>query len=139
MSLDELIARLEAASEGSRELDALIHAAVVNPPVMVDGGSWKGDVPAAYEPMSVVIGRLPGKDLAELTGCPRYTTSLDAAMGLVPEGMEYEISTLYNIARAAVGLNVNDGPWRGESALPENMPLALCIAALKARNHGNEG
>lgn len=126
MSLDELIARLEAASEGSRELDALIHAAVVNPPVMVDGGSWKGDVPAAYEPMSMVIGRLPGKDLAELTGCPRYTTSLDAAMGLVPEGHGWTAS---NYGGAFVHPIDHGPPEHGRHKSPA---LALCIAALKA-------
>jgi len=134
MSLDELIARLEAASEGSRELDALIHAAVVNPPVMVDGGSWKGDVPAAYEPMSMVIGRLPGKDLAELTGCPRYTTSLDAAMGLVPEGWYWRGGNGDGFpARPHVWMQVFRGNYNEHDGRGATVALALCIASLRAR------
>lgn len=60
-----------------------------------------------------------------------YTRSLDAAITLVPEGMEYELSTLYGVARVEVGLNT-DCPERGERK-DGNMPCALCAASLRAR------
>lgn len=64
----------------------------------------------------------------------RYTASIDAALTLVPDGMEYSISTLYGLADAEVGLNCSaeDGPWRSRR-LDADVPLALCAAALKAR------
>jgi len=99
----------------------------------VDGGSWKGDVPAAYEPMSMVIGRLPGKDLAELTGCPRYTTSLDAAMGLVPEGWAIDARRYSDGWYVAIaGLNSTLIPTSKFRGSQKPAAIALCIAALKA-------
>lgn len=63
---------------------------------------------------------------------PAFTTSLDAAVTLIADGVEYSLSNLYWIARAEVGLNLNDGSHFGEhkGAL---MPMALCAAALRAR------
>lgn len=127
--MDELIAELERATEGSRELDGLI---------------WKTLEPPSYqEAKSMLAGALP-KD------CPKeerenilqerlnsnarhYTTSLDAALTLVPEGWAgggrivapcgpYQIEFL--------GVKNDRGMANGEGETPA---LALCIAALKAR------
>lgn len=58
---------------------------------------------------------------------------VDAALTLVPEGMEFEITTLYGPARVAMGLNVNHaGPWYSER-LDGNIALALVTAAIRAR------
>ncbi|WP_341702557.1 hypothetical protein [Ferrovibrio sp.] len=121
--MKDLIERLEKASEGSRGLDALVGAAVG-----FDGwtpGEWRAYLAENAQALGAV---------AVPFGCPHFTTSLDAAMTLVREGLEYEISTLYSIARVSVGLNASyaDGPWNGEHKEPRQVPLAFCIAAIKA-------
>lgn len=62
--MDELIAELERASEGSREFDYVI----------------------AYGP--------PGPDLSDREGAPHYTTSLDDTREqLVPKGVTWSIGS----------------------------------------------
>jgi hypothetical protein len=121
----DLIARLEAASEGSRELDEEIaHLAhTYQAPDRGDPyGSW-----------------------------PHYTTSLDAARELVPEGMAADIHIgprgFYNDATIWQPIKGEDDqgrrttsykPFEAKSVrdgrIYQNTPaLALCIAALKAR------
>ena len=65
--MTDLIERLEAATEGSRELDAEI-----------DERIWRAK-----------WGRGKPKDISVLY----YTTSIDAALTLVPEGCGWEITT----------------------------------------------
>ena len=102
MTLDDLIAKLEAATDGSRTLDTLIERVIV----------------------------APGQSFSLTT--PPYTSSLDAALTLVPEGLDEEIKR----ARHRKGWHV--ALWKpsrigqiGDAPIPA---LALCIAALKARN-----
>jgi hypothetical protein len=119
-----LIADLEAATGPSRELDARIHRAVT--PELADtltGG----------ETGSPGTGWLVGGDHAQPTEAPPYMASLDAAVSLVPEGMDWR-----------TGFD-NEGPGRRGSAFVRppgqttgwafgaTPALALCIAALKAR------
>ena len=91
-ALDDLIARLEAASEGSRELDAEISAALhICPPQSPD---WLRNWDGPY----VVFGL--GRVAVQHSNCergvnwlaPNFTTSLDAALTLVPEGYDYGFS-----------------------------------------------
>jgi hypothetical protein len=56
-----------------------------------------------------------------------FTASLDAALSLVPEGMEALIDSL---GRASVYLNESKD---GELAVASTAALALCAAALRAR------
>ena len=63
---------------------------------------------------------------------PHYTTGLDAALTLVIKDWEYEISTLYGIARVRLPLNASVEPSEGERK-DGNVPLAACLAALRAR------
>jgi len=121
---DELLAlaeRCEKASEGSRELDARIACVLDNRSihVIVDGD---------------VLGRnnQPPHDICIVGWAPSYTTSLDAAMTLVPEGMEIELTDIYSVARAGVGLNAPSGPFYGEHK-GGYLALALCAAALRAQ------
>jgi hypothetical protein len=81
-ALSDLIAKLEAAAEGSRELDARIHVAVVNPAVMTDPGGYRGERPVKYELAQDVFADRGAdfSDAADLLGAPHYTTSLDAAL-----------------------------------------------------------
>ena len=99
----DLLTRLEDAKEGSRELDAEI-------------GQFACDPYAG----------------AEYYCSPPYTASLDAITGLIERelpGVEWDITNVYGMNRAAVGLNIDDGPEFGEGANPA---LALCIAFVKA-------
>lgn len=138
MSMDELIAKLEQASEGSRELDCYVWQALhgKGQPVVVVG-------PPAYEERRFFCNPSPeihwiGFDL--LNVAEPFTTSLDAALMLLEPGIEYEISTLYGIAHVTLPLN-------GGYAYPPltvrrndgNVILAFCIAALKAREHQPSG
>lgn len=64
---------------------------------------------------------------------PSYTTSLDSAVTLVPKGIEWNLTNLYGIAMAEVGLNFSDGNWQTGRHKGGHMALALCAAALRAR------
>lgn len=68
--MDDLIARLEAAPEGSRELDVEIWDEVAAWPVGVDP-AWR------HAPN--------GADVHALTFAPDYTKSVDIALTLLPE------------------------------------------------------
>ena len=115
--MDTLIAELEAAARGSRELDHRIAELCVPPTedarmaALESGDDW-----------------------------PRsYTTSIDAALTLVPEGRMWV--HLWSCR------NGDDGPdyhhceievpeaddWMAKVRNAPNPALALCIAALKAR------
>lgn len=106
MTKDELIAALEAATGPSRELDAELGALLPSPP----------------------------EDNGAVVWWPYYTASIDAALTLVPEGMEIWITSRpadgKAPAEALVHLSRLVGDWR---AYGPTIPLALCIAALRAR------
>ena len=107
--MKELIARLEQASEGGAELDEAIFAA---------------------------IGR---EHEFHWNTAPRYTTSLDAALTLVPEGWRTQLyqrdggwfSRLVEITTSRV-VAPFESDEKGFAPVP-TPALALCIAALKAR------
>lgn len=112
--LDDVIAKLEAASEGSRELDEAIGEALLN-------GRERN--PKPYGAWAELVSE--------------YTTSLDAALTLVPEGWK-----TYAVDGPAID---HDGLWtwmlvageRGTHGTSHCPTLALCIAALKARREGD--
>lgn len=117
----DLIAKLEAATEGSVELDEGIATVVYGPPehAVLPGGQ-RSRMPLWRYPNGNLMGSL----------VPPYTTSLDAALTLVPKGFDLEISTHPNV-HAEIWVRTSehrDGEQRG--ATPA---LALTIAALKAR------
>lgn len=129
-----MIARLEAATGGSRELDAGIHEHL-----------GKQDRPQHW------------RIHADL---PLYTTSLDCALSLVPEGWQWEIAnnaiergldrclppndTVRELGPfAALQMPQPDdvlggldwfGPIMVSAAKGATPALALCVAALKARS-----
>ena len=122
--MNDLIARLEAATEGSRELDAEIAALMgtAKPAehVMLDPKHWE-EHPERYPP---------------------YTTSLDAALGLVPEEVFlYRLDGWHDEQCAPWGWGVKlmgrtrelreAGLILGQSR--STPALALCAAALRAR------
>ncbi len=136
MTIAEIIALLEAGETGREiEFETRIYCALhPDQRVLMDPGDVRTKRPAEYGRLAdFPLGGWADWDaLARAFGVPAYLRSLDAALTLVLEGLEWELSTLYGIARAAVGLNCQEGPFHGE-ALDESAPRALCIAALKAR------
>jgi len=98
----DLIAKLEAATEGSRELDREVAKAVYG---------WKRVQPGYY--------------------VPRFTQSLDAALTLVPEGWEwFKPQNNYQSDKPRIEIF---GPIDYQVAAAATPALAICIAALKAR------
>jgi hypothetical protein len=113
--LTALIARVEAATGPDREVDADI-AVALNVGGLADP-VWK---------------RLPGGKFVD-RGCAintvsadRYTASLDAAMALVPSGVDW----LLDSGRIAIVGRRPAGPFTARAATPA---LALTAAALRAR------
>lgn len=108
-NIDTLIRDLEGANRGSPELN-----------VRVDNALCPEDTRERHKWESVA----------------RYTTSLDAALSLVPEGANWLIGT--------GGVSDDPDPYRADvhydkevgwgNGLANTPALALCIAALKARS-----
>lgn len=111
--MEALIARLESASEGNDGLDIAVWACHKD--------SW------------------PHTDNEWLRLCakrggtiPKFTTSLDAALTLVPEGCRWKIDS---VGMATVMSRSAAFTFEGEH-YDTQLPLALCIAALRARTPG---
>ena len=126
--------RVEAATGPDRELDCVIAVAALGffevPP------RWEG-APIGYGYIDADGAEVrPGQGGDQLVR--HFTTSLDAAMTLVPEGAEFLVSScrpgLIAFARgpsAVVGFFENaEASGLGSAATPA---LALCAAALRAQ------
>ena len=123
---DSLIARLEEATEGSRDLDEQIALAIgIKHRSRRDGRGrskgqeWFVDSHGGVETWA--------------NHAPYYTTSIDAALTLVPEGQSIEliVNARSGLSFAFVG-SLDAG--RGNRDVGATPALALCIAALKARD-----
>ncbi len=128
MSTD-LIARLEAANEGSRELDRLIHN-------------------HRYADVTTISAEEIVEDDRLWSFISDYTRSLDAALKLVPEHLVLRISTRHegDLGAHAILFGpsspiASDVKVWGQAFIDAKstrkanklLALALCIAALKAR------
>lgn len=148
MGRDSLLKALGEAKEGSRELDAEIALAIgwrrgsrnrslVTGLPMAETEEW-------YDPDSNSVNLAPQP----------YTTSLDAALSLVPEGALWQITKGVLLPKAGVsngepprfiglgcyGRDSKENPrykWVEESAATP--ALALCIAALRSRSADEGG
>lgn len=117
--MDNLIAELEAATEGSRDLDGEIALSLGWVKHHAGWAHWT--TPEGLENQHV----------------PFFSDSLDAALTLVPEGwvwhvqIDYELPGRANLYNAVPG-GKDDPPVhvQADGATPV---LALCIASLKAR------
>lgn len=128
MTPDELLSALKNAEGPSRELDAEIDALWRIGP-LDKSQKWLWDNFPTWAARK--NGRCMAGGIWWLSA--EYTSSIDAALTLIEPEVEFEISTLHCIARVSVGLNLSDtGPFCGERA-DGNIPIAICIAALKAR------
>lgn len=125
--LNALIERLEKATGPDRELDILIGKATsVEGWRVCDDGSVECYVPDGHEFGEGWI--FTGQEL------PAYTSSIDAAMTLVPEGWTRAVDATVPEAGIDVDLYPED-----ENALPvqgthDSEPIATCIAALRSRS-----
>lgn len=126
----DLIKRLEDAAEGSRELDLAIQIKF-------------GRIYATWNDVPMPEGS------TDDTVVPHYTTSLDAAMTLVPEGWRIMMLAEYYgkwsaCLHRAFGIAQDNAIWKSGHHWPSeyivngetnsNLALALCIAALKAKD-----
>ncbi len=122
--MDDLIARLEVASEGSTELSAEIARDIFG----IEFHKWP------FWTKATSYDGIPGSAVVPVTP---YTTSLDAALTLVPEGWKWRLDGVGSPRYYEADL------W-GSSILPERKQeyissggstpaLALCSAALRAR------
>ncbi len=130
-SLSDLIERVEAATGPDRGLDAEIlwHIRPDRFAQLYWAASLGRPQPLETMPRS-------GMGWVSVTRfAPLYTKSLDDVRTLIDPADEWEVSTIYNIARAGVGLNRDhqtSWPGHGENAAADPV-LALLAAALKAR------
>ena len=113
--MSELIKKLEAAPEGSRALDKEIH--------------WHlfGMHPSDFK-------RTPAFTIDKDQGLilPRYTTSIDAALTLVPDGTYIEIIGCFGNMPSG-GAKLTDLDQNEILGAAQTPALALCIVALKAQ------
>lgn len=116
----DLLTRLEAAAFGSWELDEAIAQAI--------GVKSLGQVTTLVDPF--------GKSDATITrpSYLLYTTSIDAALMLVPKGCWWATGWC---GGKFYGSLIGDGVHKYE--LAATAPLALCVAALKVRDRQPEG
>lgn len=139
--LSALIARLEAAKEGSRELDGAIHRATSpDDLLMTDSGSvGRNPRPARRQPLRE-CDFVSDRDLADLMGSPSVTTSLDAAHALAervfPDGR-------WMVERTHQGTGwamFQPGEFAKIRAMVDaaTPALALCAATLRAKLDGYE-
>jgi hypothetical protein len=123
-SLTSLIERIEAATEGSRELDGLIWKAICEKP----GDVWANDVIDG----DVWLRRDPIDHVA-WEGPPAYSTSIDAALTLLPEGFKWKCGYSRHVPHNAevIDYSAHTGTFIGES--DASRCLALLAAILRAR------
>lgn len=131
-TLGTLADRIEGLDGPSREVDAEIFRAIGAPVPFQFANKLIAlefnDVEQAY------FARV-SDDMRVRFSPPAYTASMDAVRTLIDPSDEWEVSTMYNIARATVGLNRDhqtSWPGHGEHAGCDPV-LALLAAALRAQ------
>lgn len=143
--MKELIKRLERAAAGSRELDWAIrdHLGLVEIPIEVVFGRNDGCWVRRVGEQIIDIGSFMDSGATSSDAyLPRYTTSIDAALTLVPNDGNH-VWTLYNDFPCDVFWAVVTSDGKDDEPDPEYIQyrsgdcaspaLALCIAAMKAR------
>lgn len=144
--LSSLITALEKAEGPSRELDARIHH-FLNPEqrILLDPGSVRPRRDAVYGPLSA----MPMDNWTDWEGvcrhiaAPPVTASLDAATALVERLLPGCAITTSTIDKPAAGIwrKSADGPWHmlnvETTQHAATLPIAICLAALKAREAGD--
>jgi len=131
----ELAERLERADGPDRGLDVEIAVAV----------DWRWD--GWEEGESTARGQADARGIDWLAeratsgmnsmwrGIPAYTTSLDAAMTLAPEGWSYIDFLRYADGTIECTLEAAGLKTPGATGAGRSQAIALCAAALRARHH----
>ncbi|WP_267550301.1 hypothetical protein [Rhizobium rhizogenes] len=109
--LEELIAALEKATGPNYELERLIT-----------------EVSGYPNTNRTADGHIPPN-----SRFPNFTASVDAALALIGDD-EFELTNLYGVARVTVHNQGDFGPSYG-SHDGGSLPIAICIAALRAKLH----
>lgn len=130
MSITELIARLEKATGPDREIDIAIFETVVAVP---NEGQLVGVEPRQWDPkFTPLLVPHPkwGFSPAVPGDAEYYTSSVDAALSLIPKTLAVSM----RIGPASHGAKrIASACSHGFDARAPSLPLALCLAALKAR------
>ena len=136
--MKDLIEKLEAADGPSRELDAEIALAIdyeiegLFPYTLKDVINYYDSISKATEDGFFTDPNCIASQM------PYFSKSIDAAMTLIPDGWEWEIQfgmlTDRNIFMVKMGQHIEvEHPNPFQECAP-CFPLAICIAALKARD-----
>jgi hypothetical protein len=127
MTIEELISKLEAATEGTVMLDSAIAAQL----------GFNGWTPKEWDEVAAD----PELFGPSIPGAPAYTNSLDASLMLVPAGFVWTVATYWceGEDRPPYFADCADGRIKEghtvdiQQGWAPTAPLALCIAALRAR------
>ncbi|WP_278070511.1 hypothetical protein [Brevundimonas sanguinis] len=125
----DLIARLEAAEVGSRELDALIWLRFNRPEY--SGGVKALEMRGWYDGRGhMILETDTGEEVADDLGIGNYTTSLDAALALAERvlGEDQALEILADEARAAHEDTIN--------GCLKRVPIDVCINAILRAKQG---
>lgn len=128
MKIDDLVVCLEAADSGSRGLDGRIFIVLGNDPYeWAERENYKRS-------LKEIVEREGYDSISEVGwdhwGVPYYTTSLDAALSLVPRRRGGNVAGF--LYAAMFQLSIGD--------IPDNkLALTVCIRALKARARSSDG
>lgn len=128
--IDNLVRRLQEAKAADRFLDALIWAEINNRTV------W-GSIDTGYFGISrtdtqdrKLIYQKKGSLFITSLFVPRYTSSVDAAMTLVPEGMHGAVSWNKNEFVASIGW-LKTSPSHLAAVHGATLSIAISLGALK--------
>lgn len=147
MSISELIEKLEKAESGDRFLDAAIAVATFETISADEDLIYAKAVVPSDKCTPGTFWRVSRSGMSLRTS-ERYTSSVDSALSLVPEGWAYQIlhtSSLPYVSGKTHSAHIkamseygwHDTPnWTGDAY---SAPLAICLAALKARFALQEG
>ncbi len=133
-----LLERLEAAKGPSRELDAWIDLVLYAEKVGASDESIARDLEYVTGRRDGIAGETVADAVNRTTSALGYTSSIDAALTLVPEGHDVRLIWLDKSCSAELEARECPPGWggsvnpmfRGASAV---LAIALCIACLRAR------
>jgi hypothetical protein len=143
--MTDLIRRLEEAKEGSRELDCLLAPLLgwyrLTPSVCKQYAIGSRSQGGWIAPKDLHNGKFIGFDSLHGTTVyrdpPKFTRDLQDAVSAVPEGLDYTLQSRNCYALLADWSSGTSGVPKG-TAMAKTLPVALCIAILRAMEAKNE-